>query len=289
VSAGTSAKAALNIRQAGVLGAGRLAGSPSSWLDCQLLLARAVGASREWIMAHPFDTLSERQWNVFESYLARRRKGEPIAYILGEKEFYGLRFRVDTRTLIPRPETEFLVDRALELCGPAASVLEIGAGSGCVSVALAKARPGWKITATDISGPALEAARENAALHGVENDISFIHADLFPEGKEKFDLIVSNPPYVCGQERAEPSVHRYEPHVALYSGGGGMAVTSRIISHAPSRLEPGGAIALETGAGMADRVARTCAETGFFVFTRVTKDISGVDRVVSAMGPEWTE
>jgi len=291
VIAEISTTAPLNIRQAGALGARILAasGSRSSWLDCQLLLAKSLGATRERLMAHPFDTLTEPQWLFFQSCLARRQQGEPIAYILGEREFYGLSFRVDSRVLVPRPETETLVDRALELSGHGASVLEIGTGSGCVAVALAMARPGWEITSTDISEHALEVARENAKAHGVDDRINFIHADLFPEGRGRFDLLVSNPPYVSGAEIVEPSVHKYEPHVALYSENDGLAITEMIISQAPSHLVAGGAMALETGLGLSARVAAACQETGFFISIVETKDICGVDRVVSAVGPEWTK
>jgi len=291
VIAETSVKAPLNIRQAGAFGADMLAasGSPSPWLDCQLLLAKSMGATRERLMAHPFDNITESQWLYFQSCLTRREQGEPIAYILGEREFYGLSFRVDSRVLVPRPETETLVDRALELAGQEAAVLEIGTGSGCVAVAMAIARPGWEITATDISEHALEVARENAKIHGVDDRISFLHADMYPEGKGRFDLLVSNPPYVSGVETVEASVHKYEPHMALYSEDNGLAITAKIISLAPSRLTDGGAMALETGLGMSARVAAACQETGFFMSTIATKDIYGVDRVVSALGPEWTK
>jgi len=256
-------------------------------LEARLFLARAIGKSAEYVMAHPEVVPAPAQWEAFEDMVARRERREPVAYILGEKEFYSLAFKVDRRALIPRPETEGVVDAALDMFpGPGGlSVLEIGVGSGIISICLAKHRPEWRITATDISREALALAAENAGIHHVEKRISLVHADLFPPGDEKFDLIVSNPPYIPSDGAGlSPDITRYEPEQALYGGVDGLEALRRITAGLSARLAPGGGVALETGHGQAGRALDMLKDTGLFGSCGAILDIQGIERVVWARG-----
>lgn len=211
--------------------------------------------------------------------IARRQKLEPVAYILGEKEFFGLSFLVDENVLIPRPDTEILVEWALANFHGGA-VLDIGTGSGCIAVTLAKHLPGAKVTAADISPAALAVAKKNAARHGV--DIAFLQLDIlsaFPDGK--FGLIVSNPPYIRPDviDGLSASVRDFEPYGALAGGDDGLAFYRAICQKAPAHLAFGGLLAFEIGFDQADAV-RTLMGKSFTGIT-VVKDLAGCDRVVA--------
>src|SRR5271168_2292375 len=212
------------------------AGIESSRLDAQLLMAAAAGVTREAVITGSID-LSAETLEKFEALISRREKREPVAYIVGHREFYSLDFEVTPAVLIPRPETEFVVTTALEcLAGKAnARVLDIGTGSGAIAIAIAANAPSARVTATDVSADALEVASRSARRHGVEGRIKFRRADCFDvldDGAAlgTFDVIVSNPPYLDDAEitALEPDVRRYEPRVALSGGVGGLRIIRRI-------------------------------------------------------------
>nr|WP_236657261.1 peptide chain release factor N(5)-glutamine methyltransferase [Acidisarcina polymorpha] len=213
-----------------------------------------TGLSRTDLIAHPEHTLTEEQIRQYERLVARRKRSEPIQYILGEREFYGLRFVVTPDVLIPRPETELLVEAALEHIPDEkpASLADVGTGSGAIAVALAHYRPMAKIAALDVSPSALELARRNAAAHAVGDRIRLLQSDLLEAvAGEQFDVIVSNPPYIADGDRdsLEAQVRDHEPAIALFAGPTGLEVYERLIIQAETRLKPGGWLMMEIGAG----------------------------------------
>ena len=225
---------------------------------------------RTFIITHP-----EQEVNVLalEGLLQRRENGEPLAYILGYREFFGRRFRVDSNVLIPRHETEVLVETALEFEKDVCSVLDIGTGSGCIAITLKLDRPYWEVWATDISSSALQVARENAETLGA--DISFRHSDLLRQlDGEKFDLIISNPPYIGREEELSREVKDFEPDSALFADDHGLALYRQLAEDAPVHLHPGGQILLEIG------YQQGTAVSNMFPSSKVIKDLDGNDRVV---------
>ena len=256
-------------------------------LEAQLLLCRAIGKSREYLLTYPEKSPTKSQLRKFMGFVQRREKYEPIAYILEEKEFFSYTFRSDNRALVPRPETEKIVEGALAMFaeGTKISALDIGAGSGVICVSLAKSRPEWRFTAIDISDDALELARENAAIHQVERRVTFINGDLFPPNRKKFNLIVSDPPYVptIGHD-LRPDITGHEPEVSLYGGADGLDLIREIIARAPGRLLPGGGLILEVGHTHMAPVKKLIKATGFFRTIEVIKDHQGTDRVICAKG-----
>ena len=221
----------------------------------------------------------------------RRRRLEPVAYILGEREFYGLRFSVNQHVLIPRPDTEILVNVALErtrerhLFGRA---LDICTGSGCVAIAFATERPTWHVTGSDISPEALVVARKNALRLGAVWNIDFKPSDVFAgiAAEPRFELITANPPYIPDDEvpTLSADIKNFEPHTALCGGADGLALVRRLVKAAPSWLAPGGVLAMEIGAGQAERVAKGLGAYGFVDVQR-ERDYGGIERVVSGRWP----
>jgi release factor glutamine methyltransferase len=252
--------------------------------EAELLLARAVGITRARLVAHPELAAEARSHPRYLEYLKRRVAGEPVAYILGEREFYGLTFRVTPDVLIPRPETELLVELALARIpeGEPLRLLDIGTGSGCIAVTLAQLRPGARVIATDASAAALEVARCNARRHGVEN-VEFRLGDAFaPVLGERFDVIVSNPPYVA---RGDPHLFqgdlRFEPKQALTSGTDGLELTRILVAQAPPQLEARGWLLLEHGHDQDEAVRALMGAAGLgSVFTEA--DLAGLPRVSGA-------
>jgi release factor glutamine methyltransferase len=247
----------------------------------QLLLARALGITKARLLAHPQLAAEAAAYPVYQEYLQRRLAGEPIAYILGEREFYGLRLRVTPAVLIPRPETELLVDLALARIpqDKPCDVLDIGTGSGCIAVAVAHARPACRIIATDVSDAALAVARENAALHTGGN-VELRRGECFaPVADERFDLILSNPPYVAqGDPHLACGDLRFEPLQALVAGPDGLDVLRAIIAQAGAHLRAAGWLLLEHGSDQGDSVRPAMLEHGFQeVFTE--RDLAGLPRV----------
>jgi len=248
--------------------------------DARALLRRVLGVDQAWLVAHPEQLLTQAQHARFRDWVERRRAGEPVAYLTGSREFYSLEFKVTPAVLIPRAETELLVELALERVEPARPlrVLDLGTGSGSIAVAIARERPAAQLTAVDASREALAVARENAQRHGAR--VEFVEGSWFSAlGGCRFDVIVANPPYI-----AEDDPHlaqgdlRFEPRVALAAGAQGLDAIEAIVEQAPRHLVPGGWLLFEHGynQGSCSRVLLEAA--GYAdVFTR--RDLAGLDRV----------
>jgi release factor glutamine methyltransferase len=255
--------------------------------DAEMLLMHALDRSRAWLIAHVEEELSSSQAAAYTTLVSIRHKGEPIQYITGEAEFYGLPFRVTPDVLIPRPETEHLVEKVLSLAGrfEQPCIVDVGTGSGAIAVALAHELPHIQIAATDISSRALAIAEENAKRNEVA--VRFLLGDLLaPVAEERFEIIVSNPPYVPTTDRATLSVEvrEYEPALALFAGGDGLDVYRRLIPAAFDALTPGGFVALEIGYGQSTAVEALLARSGFKQ-TEFVPDLQGILRVACAQRP----
>ena len=262
--------------------AARLGPHPNARRDAELLLLRTLQQNQAWLLTHPEAGLTPAQLTQFEQWLARRANHEPIQYILGEQEFYGLTFRVTPDVLIPRPETQHLVEAALARIPRSAPVqiADIGTGSGAIAVALAHNLPHAQITATDTSQAALAVARENAERHRVASRIHFLESDLLAAlPGRRFFAIVSNPPYVAASEILEPQVLDYEPHAALFAGPTGLEIYQRLIPQAWQSLVPAGWLLLEIGHGQQPALAELL--TGWDEVSFLP-DLQGIPRVASA-------
>jgi release factor glutamine methyltransferase len=279
--------AAAALREAG--------GSRSPRLDAELLLARVLGVTRTELLREPDRALTRDEAAEYEGLLRRRLAREPVAYILGHRAFRTIDLEVTRDVLIPRPDTETLVDvaleelRALPLAGPDAEgeplAIDVGTGSGCVALALAAEDPFVRVVATDVDPAALAVARGNAARLGLERRVEFVLSDLFHDvGERPFDLVVSNPPYIPADEYValEPNVRDYEPRLALYGGIDGLDFYRRLVPGAALLLRPGGMLAVEVGAGQAEEVAGIMTAAGAFDTPATRDDLAGVPRVVYA-------
>ncbi|MFP5236124.1 MAG: peptide chain release factor N(5)-glutamine methyltransferase [Acidobacteriota bacterium] len=255
--------------------------------DAESLLLHLIGKNRAWLIAHGEDEFGGCDAIRYAAMVERRFAGEPIQYITGECEFFGLPFHVTPAVLIPRPETEHLVEQAILLSShfaDGARIADVGTGSGAIAVALAHALPGAKITAIDLSREALSIARENADRNAVADRIRFIQGDLLePVTGEQFDLIVSNPPYVASSDHdlLAAEVRDHEPHLALFAGEDGLALYRRLIPLAASSLVVGGYLALEIGYGQAENVRALLAGASFSSI-EFRPDLQGIPRVASA-------
>jgi release factor glutamine methyltransferase len=251
--------------------------------EARLLLAEASGFSQASVIAHRERELPPPVAARFEEMAARRRAGEPVAYILGRREFHGISLAVGPAVLIPRPESELLVELALERLGPQADapVLELGTGSGAIALALKRLRPRARVVAVEASAAALEFARRNAARLGLE--VEFRHGRWFaPCAGERFALVVSNPPYVAeGDPHLAQGDLRFEPRAALAAGPDGLAAIREIVPGALAHLEPGGWLLLEHGAGQEHAVRDLFAEVGFESVSS-WPDLAGIARVTGA-------
>lgn len=265
--------------------------SESPRLDAELLLGAALGVNRVQLIVDSKRPLDEAELAHIRRHLIRRRKAEPVAYILGEREFYGLPFWVNPAVLIPRPDTETLVDVALRrteknsLFGRA---VDVCTGSGCVAVSLARQRPGWRVSGSDVSREAVQVARRNSLRLGTQWNLDLRVGDLLaPFGQERFHLITANPPYIPDAEMdtLQPDIRKHEPHLALKGGREGLDVLRRLVREASRRLLPGGVLAVEVGAGQAPRVRRGFQAYGF-ADVQATQDYGGVERVVSGLWPQ---
>jgi release factor glutamine methyltransferase len=253
-------------------------------IDQRMLLAHAMARPIAWLLAHPEALLSEQENQLYSEHLERRQNGEPIAYLIGEKEFHGLSFEVTPAVLIPRPETELLVDRLLEAfpAGVSGKVVDLGTGSGVIAVTLACRRPLLDIVAVDRDEAALEVAIRNAERMGVRNKIEFRLGRWFSNLKEEqFDAVVSNPPYIAAQDQhlSEGDL-RFEPKGALVGGPDGLLDLAAIIDLSPSHLSLGGLLALEHGYDQAG-VVRRLMEMAGFVNVQSALDIAGIERVTA--------
>jgi release factor glutamine methyltransferase len=256
-------------------------------IDAQLLLLQVLGRSqsdRAWLLAHDTDELPEGQHAQFLQLCQRRAAGEPVAYIVGHKEFFGLDLLVDRRVLVPRPDTETLVEWALDILPPTGGprVVDLGCGSGAIALAIKKARPAAKVQATDVSSDALVVARENARQLSL--DVEFRQASWLADAPGTYDLIVSNPPYVAAEDPHLPAL-AHEPLGALVAGPDGLADIRTIVAHAPAQLRPGGWLLLEHGHDQAPAVRALLTAAGFQdVASR--RDLAGIER---CSGGKWLE
>jgi release factor glutamine methyltransferase len=284
----------------------RAAQVPSHTLAAEVLLMHAIGRDRAWLYAHPEELLDAAAAENFFSLIARRAAGEPTQYLTGKQEFWGLEFEVTPAVLIPRPETEHVVEVALERLGPRGikinmktgepspplRIADVGTGSGCLAVALAHELPHAEIFATDISSAALEVASRNALRRKVADRVHFLEGDLLAAvrtpasetSNPPFDLIVSNPPYVARDESETLAreVLDHEPHTALFGGPEGVEIYARLIEQAGSLLHTRGILVLELGYNSADRVRAMLAAERRWVNISITNDLAGIPRVLAA-------
>jgi release factor glutamine methyltransferase len=260
---------------------------PEARREVQMLLTRAGQFDLASLLAHPERAAQARTTSAYAQTLARRLSGEPMAYVLGEREFYGLVFEISPAALIPRPETELLVELALQRLAAqsAATVLDLGTGSGCIAVTLAKLRPAARIVATDLSYEALAIAQSNARRHGVTN-ITFRAGSWFEAvAGKRFDLIVSNPPYVAGgDEHLSQGDLRFEPAIALTAGPTGLEALRAIVSEAPQYLAAGGSLLVEHGFRQGEAVAQLLRSAGL-VDVIARNDLAGIARAAAARRP----
>jgi release factor glutamine methyltransferase len=276
----------------------RAAGSESARLDAELLLGWAIGAERTALIAHPEAPVGAGAAAAYDGAVVRREAGEPVAYVRGLKEFYGLAFGVDSRALIPRPETELLVAEAEREVAwrltaaprpagtPRLRVVDVGTGSGAIAITLAtllrrrRMLPEVSILAVDCSADALALARENAAGHSVADEAVFAAADLLPEGEAAFDLILANLPYIPSAEIDRlPVAASFEPRMALDGGLDGLAVIRRLLAALPSALVPEGTALLEIGFDQGPAVERAVAGLPGDWSCRIQPDLSGRPRL----------
>ena len=252
-------------------------------LTMELMLCHILRYSRLELYLHYDKPLTKAELSALKAMIARRAKREPLQYILGETEFYGLPFAIDSSALIPRPETEFLVEAALEYLVQATqplSVLDIGTGSGCIALTIAKKSPESRVVAMDISETALALAAKNQSALGVEN-CELVKRDIFREiiVKKPFDVIVSNPPYISteGMAELEPELLRHEPHIALTDGGDGLRFYRRFAEVFPSILAPDGMFLIEIGYGQAAEVIDLFADA---YQCSIKNDLAGIPRIL---------
>jgi release factor glutamine methyltransferase len=251
-------------------------------LTAELLLAHALSCDRVRLYLDFDKPIGEAELARFRDLVRRRADGEPTAYLLGRKEFYGRCFRVDPRVLVPRPETELVLEAALAALPAGGRALDLCTGSGCLAVSLALERPGARVVATDVSAEALAVAGENAAALGAVVELA--HGDLWAavHANEPFDVVVSNPPYIPAKELAGlPREVRREPCIALDGGEDGLSVLRRIVAGAPERLRPGGALCVEMHESHAEELPRLCLAAGF-ARAEARRDLAGLPRLTVA-------
>ena len=252
-------------------------------LDAEVLARHVLGWDRAELLARGREAPPAGFDESFNGLIARRQAREPVSLIIGTREFWGLDFEVTRAVLVPRPETEFIVEEALAAFATRSpgTIVDVGTGSGCIAVALAHEFPAARVMATDISEAALAVARRNAARHGVAERIDFRRGNLLDGVAERADLIVSNPPYVPRSvERAmAPEVVAYEPHVALFAGADGLELVGRIFEQAASRVAADGRLILEFGFGQEPEVEALASSTGWKI-ERVREDLQGIPRTI---------
>lgn len=286
----------------------RAASVSSHTLAAELLLMCALGRDRTWLYTNPECLVDRLVAETYFALIARRAAGEPTQYLTGKQEFWGLEFEVTPAVLIPRPETEHLVEVALERLGargikidlktgapsPRLHLVDVGTGSGCLAVALAHELPHADVIATDISAAALDVARRNAARHGVADRVHFVEANLLESVSPSplvtshsplaFDLIVSNPPYIARHEasKLQREVRDHEPHAALFGGLGRNEIYAHLIEQAGAHLRPGGILVVEIGYNSADAVRKMFHVQRHWGNLSITNDLAGIPRVLAA-------
>ncbi len=261
---------------------------PSARLDAEVLLAFYLGRERLDFFKNPEMVLDKQQIAGYRDLIARRLRWEPVAYMTGRKAFWTFSLEVSRDVLIPRPDTEIIVEEALDICrsinATKIKILDIGTGSGAIALALAKEVPNGKITATDISTSALALARKNAHALDLDNKIDFRQGNIFAAVEGVFDIIVSNPPYIAQEEYKElPSgVKDYEPRIALLAGKNGLEIYEKLINQAPDYLKKKGWLLLEIGAKQEQSVRGLMDKSGFYDSIAMRRDYAGFPRVVRA-------
>jgi release factor glutamine methyltransferase len=258
-------------------------------LDLQVLLAHILDKGRSWVAAHPETPLTRPQLASVEEAISRLEAGEPFPYLIGHWEFYGLDFELTPDVLIPRPETELLVERAIQWLNASnqrRTVADVGTGSGCIAVTIAKNISGAKIVATDLSLPALEVARRNASKHNVEDQIGFVQCDLLPPHPDSlpayqhFDLVCANLPYIPSQTLRELPIYGREPTLALNGGADGLDVLRRLLQVTPRWMAHKGMILLEIEASQGMSAVSLAYDSFDNAQIRLHKDLAGKDRLV---------
>jgi len=251
-------------------------------LDARLLAQHVLGWEAAHLLTSAGDVPPDSFPADFEALVARRAAREPLAYITGHKEFWNLQFEVTPAVLIPRPETELIVEAALALVPRRQlfTMIDVCTGSGNVAVAVAHDRAGARIVATDVSGAALEVARRNAARHGVQDRVHFVEADLFDDVSGPVDLVTANPPYVAehSEPGLQPEVGEHEPRVALFGGIEGLAVIERIVDDAPPLLRPGGHLVFEFGYGQDVEIEDLINSSPNLTLLELKRDLQGIAR-----------
>ena len=264
---------------------------PNARLDAEVLFCHAVGRDRAWLLVHMQDMFDDQNLRIFEQSIDRRSAREPLQYISGVQEFWGLPFAVTPAVLIPRPETEFVVEAALKAVSgiPAPVIIDLGTGSGCIAVSLASGLQQAQIFAVDRSEKALEIARQNAQRNGVADRVRFLEGDLFGPFEEldlrgRVDAIVANPPYIRDEElpTLQPEVRDFEPEMALIAGPEGTEVARLIIQQAPDYLHSGGSLIMEMGLGQTEALRKIAKETGKYGSLEIVMDLAGIERVIVA-------
>lgn len=266
------------------------AGVSEARRDAEVLLCWTAGKNRAWLLTHIREALAADQEQVFRQAVERRAKREPLQHITGVQEFWGLEFIVNSDVLIPRPETELVIETVLSRTHDRAgrhSVIDLCTGSGCIAVSLAKELPDARVFATDKSPAALTTARTNAQRHGVSDRIRFFEGDLFRPLDEldiagQIDIIVANPPYVSRSDEPslQPEVREYEPALALFTGRGGTEVHERIIGEARRFLRNPGMLVMEMGIGQSTRLVDLIRKNAGYRSPEVLKDLAGIERVI---------
>jgi release factor glutamine methyltransferase len=258
----------------------------SANLDARLLAQHVLGWDTARLLARAGEAAPAQFAATYAPLVARRAAREPLAYITGHREFFGLEFEVTPEVLIPRPETEIIVEAVLSSMPTTQLFTMIDACTGCgnIAVAVAKQRNNARIVATDVSPAALEVARRNAARHGVETRVMFVEADLFEEVAGPVDVITANPPYVPQRSAPglQPEVGRYEPHCALFGGDDGLEMVKRVITEAPPLLRPGGTLLFEFGLGQDVDVETLVKQSSELALVDLKRDLQGIARTVIA-------
>ena len=271
----------------------RASGVEDPGFESEYLLRHTLGYTREGFLIALDSDVSPSDQLRFDSVVGRRAAGEPSAYITGHREFYGLDFKVDSRTLIPRPETELLVELALEFAARHTSrveglnIADVGVGCGAIAIALAVNLPGARVVATDISPAALKLASENVSRHRVEDRVTLLNGDLLDSVSGPIDILVSNPPYISSAQLATlpREIRDHEPRGALDGGANGMAVIEQLIRQAKDKLRPGGAMFVEIGWDLGKRALARSLELWPESEVSITPDLAGLDRVLTLCSP----
>lgn len=253
-------------------------------LDAEVLARHVLGWDRAALLTRGREPAPEDFAERYDPLIVRRAAREPVAMIVGHREFWGLEFEVTPDVLIPRPETEFVVEVALEYAGGAAisRLVDVGTGSGCLAVSLATELPAIEVVATEMSAKAIEVARRNAVRHHVQHRVQFVETDLLAGVHTQADVIVSNPPYVPLREKAtlQPEVGTYEPALSLFGGGDGLAIMRRLLATAPGHLAAGGRLIVEFGDGQEADVCAIAEDQGWQIL-EIRNDLQGIARVAS--------